>query len=303
MRYGIYLSFAAMLILAVSCKDKTKEPTKRAHSMHKDAPDSPPQPDVDPPAGVGPYVDAAFLIGHMLQAETISWPDVEAKYEVAKPYVELVDVQHKTSYAKEIPQGLAAIKAGESVEVNRHVVTKGLQHVTVFIIEGLLDKLITEAPKNAKKNSDEIKRAFAAIEPTFRRRDDTVYGGEPTLVPALERALKQLESAGSKPAMAGAAMELSTLLSKTYVLSVLFEMKGVEEFCGTKMPDPDKCAVKRTEAGIYYRIIKPAVAARDKEGDAAIEKMIHSEHAVPKYSRARELLAENLPFSAQDLTF
>lgn len=304
MRYEIYLAMVATFVLVLSCNGPTKEPIQRTEVVKPEAVDSSsPKPTVEAPSGLEPYAAATLSIGNLLNAEGISWPDVDAKYEIIKPRIESIDAEHKTSYGKEIPKALADMKAGESVEVNRHIVTKGLQHVTVLTIDGLLNKLITDELENARKTSASIKTVFAAIEPTFRRRDDTIYSGKPTLAPAAERSLAQLESAQSKPAMAGAAMEFSALVLKTYVLSVLYEMKGVEEFCGTKTPNPAQCAIKRTEAGIYYRIIQPKVTSRDQEANAKIEAMLHSQHAVPEYSSARDLLASTLPFTAQDLTF
>jgi hypothetical protein len=296
---------AAMLVLSSSCKGPAQEPTKPPEPVQRetavDASSQRPAPEA-PPILVQ-YADAVLSIGNLLQAQALSFPDIEEKYAVARPHIEGIDSLHQTSYAKEIPTALASIKAGESAEVNNHIVTKGLQHVTVLTIQGLLDKLIAADGEDAKKLIADIKTAYTAIEPTFKRRDETVYAGKPTLAPAAEAALAALESAQTKPALASAAMEFSTLLSKTYVLSILFEMKGIEEFCGSKTPDPAQCAVKRTEAGMYYRIMQPAVAKKDKKADAAIDKMIHSEHAVPKYASARDHLAKALTFTAKDLTF
>lgn len=311
MHYKTVFSMAVTLILTLSCKGPSKELPAPAESAQKGE-----NKPLDPATGednaerpgqqensVSSYAEAALSIGYLLSADTISWTDIESKYKMIQSHVEAVDNESKTSYGKEIPQALAEIKGGKSIEVNRHIVTKGLQHVTVLAIEQMLDQLISSELEATIKISENIKAAFSAIEPTFKRRDDTVYSGKPTLVPAAEAALGRLMAAESKPAIANAAMELSNLLSKTYVLSVLFEMKGVEEFCGAKATDTNQCAIKRVEAGIYYRIIKKAVASRDAAADAEIEKMINSEHGVPSYAATRDLLAKILPFNKEDLTF
>ena len=305
MRYKMYLS-PVILVLVLSCKGPTAESSRPAEPTKPAEPvqDSSNQISVKKPQqSLDPYAKAALSIGYLLKADAISWSEIDDKYKSVEQHIKSIDREYKTSYEKELPLALAEIKANKSVEVNRHVVTKGLQHVTVLTIGRLIDTLITGDLEHSKNVSKEIKNVFSAIEPTFKRRDDTIYGGKPTLLPETESTLAKLEAANSKPAIANVAMELSTLLSKTYVLSVLFEMKGVEEFCGTKTPDPDKCAVKRTEAGIYYRIIKEAVANRDKEADTKMEKMIGSEHGAPSYAKARDLLANVFPFTKEDLTF
>jgi hypothetical protein len=304
MRYGIYFSMAAMLILSSSCQGSPKEPSERPEPIKGETTEASSQrPSPDASSSLAQYADAVLSIGNLLKATLLSWPDIEEKYAVARTHIEEIDSLHLTSYAQEISKALAGIRAGESAEVNNHIVTKGLQHVTVLIIQGLLDKLVTADLEDAKGLSADIKTAYAAIEPTFKRRDDTVYAGNPTLAPAAEAALARLESAQSKTALASGVMEFSTLLSKTYALSILFEMKGVEEYCGSKAPNPAQCAVKRTEAAIYYRILQPAVAKKDKEAAAAIDKMIHSEHAVDRYTSVRDHLAKTLPFTIKDLTF
>lgn len=310
MRYQVILSLVAALVLAFACKEKQTEQSAPAEPATAPKPEDVKAPEISNEKGVAEassaleqYPDAPLAIGHLLQADTISWDQIKEKYEIAKPQVEAIDAKHNTTYAVEITEALDAIKAGESVDVNRHVVTKGLQHVTVLTITDLIDRLVTDDLKDAPKIAERIRKVFAAIEPTFERRDSTVYGGKATLVPAAQEALFRLAQAKTKAALASAAMEFSALLSKTYVLSVLFEMKGVEEFCSGTAPDPDKCAVKRTEAGIYYRIIRPSVAAADKEADAKIEAMIHSDKAIPKYETARDLLAKALKLDAKDLTF
>lgn len=292
------LVIATVLVFTVSCKGPTGEP-----SPSKAAEPAETTPPVEVPNRFEKYAGAALAIGHLLQADTPIWSEINAKYDVVKSQIAAIDLKHKTAYAKEIPGALNSIETGESIDINRHVVTKGLQHVTVLTISGLLDDLITADLESASPIAANIKTVFSAISPTFKRRDDTIYGGRPTLVPAAEQSLAEIESAKTKPALASAAMNFTTLLSKTYTLSVLFEMKGVEEFCGEATPDPKKCAIKRTEAGMYYRLIKQSVLGRDKEADSKIEKMISSKHGVPKYTAVRDLLANNLPFGVEDLTF
>ena len=299
------LVIATVLICTVSCKGPTGEP---ASSTMTPAPPKSAEPaKTTPPVEVSnrfeKYAEAVLGIGHLLQADTLAWPEIKAKYDVVKSQIAAIDLKNKTAYAKEIPLALNNIETGESIEINRHVVTKGLQHVSVLTISGLLDDLITADLESASPIAANIKIVFSAISPTFKRRDETIYGGTPTLVPAAEQSLAQIERAKTKPALASAAMNFTTVLSKTYTLSVLFEMKGVEKFCGEATPDPKECAIKRTEAGMYYRVIKQSVLSRDKEGDSKIEKMISSKHGVPKYTAVRDLLAQNLPFSVEDLTF
>ncbi len=308
-RLGAWLAavFASMtLVVSFGCKEReaTKvEPAPAAEAERSEkAPDPAPK-----PVGVATestaYADATGSIGNLIRQEPLDWGKIDLEYEVVRPLIARIDLANATTYASEIKGALDGIKKGERVDVNQHVVTKSLQHVSVLRLSELMDKAVTGKAEDAGDTVLEIRAMVKSIDFVFKRRDDTVYGKDPTLAPQAEAILNRMEAAKDRAAMAGVIMDFSTLLSKTYALSVLFEMKGVEEFCRGPNANPDKCEVKRTEARIYYRIIAKSVENKDPKAHTAMVKMIDSEHGVPSYEKARDLLSSTLPFTAEDLTF
>lgn len=297
----------AMTLLGFACCDDASRPPPANPGAKAPVADATNEPDTKPSprasTSYDDYAEAALAIGYLLRADTPAWHEISAKYEIARPRIEAVDKSNHTEYAKEIPKALGQIKAGKGADINTHIVTKGLQHVTVLTISNLLDGVIGEDTRTSSRAISRIKSVFAVIQPTLKRRDATVYNDVATLVPAAEQALARLQTAKNKPGLASAAMHLSKLLSKTYALSVLYEMKGVEEFCGEANKDPGKCAVKRTEAGMYYRIIESFIEARDKAAATEVENLIGGTRPGPKYATVRDLLARALPFTVEELSF
>lgn len=237
------------------------------------------------------FAEAEVAIERMRKEETADWAAIREQFEKCLPVVRRVDAEHSTSYVEEIGRALDKCAAGDKAGVNQQILAKGLQHVAALAIKSELDIAMGNgADADGAVGAVEYAAAlFEGIRPTFVRRDADFFGGAGTLEKAADEAVQHLrEAAGSgKGGILAARRELDDAITRTYALSVLYEIQGIEEL---RDKDLAKCEVKRVEALVFYRIIKPLVRKRDGKADEVICAMLEGDYA----AMSSQVIEENL---------
>ena len=142
--------------------------------------------------------------------------------------------------------------------------------------------------------SEDIAAYFEGIRPTFVRRDKDFFGGERTLEASADQALEHLNRAaeGRPGEIFAARRELEDAIARTYALSVLYEVEEIERLRAT---DRAACDVKRKEAEIFYRIVRPRVRRRDPKADGTIVAMLTGSYDAMSAKAIEESLKKGLP--------
>lgn len=213
---------------------------------------------VPEPAVVKQYVKAYLEIEKIRADKNPDWADANTQYKITLPVIKNVDAKYATDYVKEIRDALKKCAAGEKTEINGQIVAKGFQNVTVLAIRQELDLMATSEPADIKASAERIAAYFEGIRPTFVRRDKGFFEGEKILEAAADAAIEQL-SKSDKGNLLTASRELEDVIARTYALSLLYEMEGIEKL---RDSDLDTCDTKRAEAGMFYRVIQPRIVKR-----------------------------------------
>jgi len=108
-----------------------------------------------------------------------------------------------------------------------------------------------------------IKALFEGNRPTFIRRDKDYFNSVKTLEKQAQNALDKLPNLS-------AVKDFISAVNRTYALCVTYEIRGIEKLKNSNIP---KCKVKLKEAEVFYRIIKPEIAKKDRKTDQEIETM------------------------------
>ncbi|MHC4645534.1 MAG: hypothetical protein ACYTBJ_08525 [Planctomycetota bacterium] len=206
-------------------------------------------------AGIKAYAEAQVTIERLRKQTDPGWDAISSKYEITSKTVRQIDAAWGTVYDKQIRAVLKKCAAGEKVKVNQQILAKGLQHVTVLVVTGELDRMAESTQAERKVAAEHIAAYFEGIRPTLTRRDTDFFGRKKTLETSADTALGHLSEAGSAGLLA-ARREIEDVIARTYALSVLYEIMEIEK---ARDSDRDKCDVKRKEAEIFYRIIEPRV--------------------------------------------
>jgi hypothetical protein len=207
---------------------------------------------------VNQYVKAVQEIEKNRNGKSPDWTSITAQYELALPLIKQIDAKYATHYGDEIGNALKKCAANEKSQINGQVVGKGLQIVTVLSIRQELDLMSNLSSEQKTTSAQKIAAYFEVIRPTFVRRDKGFFEGKKTLEAAADTTLAQLSKA-DKGDLLTASRELEDTISRTYALSMLYELKEIE-----KLRDSDvaACDVKRVEASMFYKIIQSRIEKR-----------------------------------------
>lgn len=244
---------------------------------------------------VSAFADAQLQIERLRRAQKVDWQEIGVQIKKGMPVVEFVDREFGTQYRQEIVQGLEECKAQREVAVNQQVVAKGLQHVAVMGIDWAFDQInggLKETPADGVLMISEFARG---IMPTLERRDTDFFGGKKTLVGTALHVLDEIKQAGAandRVRMMAARRTFDDVVFRTYALSVAFEISQIETLRKT---EPDKCAVKRKEAEIFYRIIRQRIAKADIVVDQIIVSMLSGDFDKMNLNLFYALLKRGLP--------
>lgn len=211
------------------------------------------------------YVKAVQEIEKIRNGKTPDWAAINTQYELSLPVIKYIDAKCATHYAEELSNALKKCASGDKVEINGQIVGKGFQHVTVLAIRQELDLMEKASPADKKICADKIAAYFEVIRPTFIRRDKGFFGGKKTLEAGANAALEKLKA--DKGDLLMASRELEDVIARTYALSMLYELEEIQ-----KLRDSDvaTCDVKRVEASMFYRIIRPRIEKRSPKTNETI---------------------------------
>jgi hypothetical protein len=238
------LLYVAVLLLLVFVSNGCSESDKKQN--------------VPEPAVVEQYVKAYLEIEKIRADKNPNWADANTQYEITLPVVKNIDGKYATDYVKEIRDVLKKCAAGEKTKINGQIVAKGFQNVTVLAIRQELDLMATAEPADMKVSAERIAAYFEGLRPTFVRRDKGFFEGKKTLEATADAAIEQL-SKSDKGNLLTASRELEDVIARTYALSLLYEMEGIEKL---RDSDLDTCDIKRVEAVMFYRVIQPRIVKR-----------------------------------------
>jgi len=222
------------------------------------------------------------------------WAAIAERFERCAFLVREVDRRHSLRYEEAIRAALKHCAAGAQPRVHQQTLAKGLQHVAVLALQDELDAL---AAKDATLRAQAVARAAAiyqGIRPTFIRRDKDFFAGTPTLAAAADQALEALRQAAPSGAAAalGARRDLEDAITRTYALSLLYEVQGI-----AKLRDTDRaaCDVKKREAELFHAIIQPRLERRAPAADAALAAMLAADYPAWDPAAAEANIQQGLP--------
>lgn len=242
---------------------------------------------------VGAFAEAEIKIEHLRKQSEVDWAAIRRELDLTLPVVQFMDRHKALSYDAEMASAFAKCQRGERPKVHQQAIAKGLQHVAVLGIQHELS-LLSGADGAAKATGVKRIRALASgIRPTFVRRDKDYFDSQPTLAKGLDEALDGVRDAvQSKEPPLAATTALTDSITRTYALSVLYEIEQVEKL---RQKDLDACEVKRTEAVIFYRIIGESISKRQPRAHATILAMLQASPDQMNASMLKAELQKGLP--------
>jgi hypothetical protein len=240
-------------------------------------------------AVVKQYVNACLEIEKIRSEKSPDWAAIKAQYKITLPVVKSVDVKYATNYGKELPGAIDKCAAGDKAKVNGQVLAKGFQNVTILGMRQELDLMAAE-PNSIKASAERIAAYFEGIRPTFVRRDKGYFEGKKTLEAAADIALEQL-SKSDKSSLLTASRELEDVIARTYALSMLYEIKEIEEL---RDSDISTCDVKRVEASMFYRVIQERIEKRSPKTNETILNILNGSYGTVNSKETEKLLTAGL---------
>jgi hypothetical protein len=240
-------------------------------------------------AVVKQYVNACLEIEKIRADKSPNWADVNSQFEITLPIIKNIDAKHTLNYDGEIRDALKKCAAGEKNKINSQIIAKGLQHITVLAIRQELDLMAAES-NNIKSSAQRIAAYFEGIRPTFVRRDKGFFEGKKTLEADADAAISQL-SKSDKSSLLTASLQLENAILRTYALSVLYEMEEIEKF---RDSDLETCDVKRAEAGMFYRIIRPRIEKRSPRTNEILLNILNGSYGAINSSQVEKYLKAGL---------
>lgn len=225
-------------------------------------------------AVVKQYVNACLEIEKIRADKNPNWADANIQYELTLPVVKNIDAKYATGYDEEICDALKKCAAGEKIKINGQIIAKGFQNVTVLAIRQELDLMAAAKPAGIKAAAKRIAAYFESIRPTFVRRDKGFFEGKKTLEAAADASLEQLSKSDKKNLLT-ASRGLEDAIARTYALCVLYEVEEIEK---VRDSDIDTCDIKRVEAGLFYRIIRPRIEKRSSKTNEIILNILNGSY-------------------------
>ena len=224
------------------------------------------------------YADAQVQIERLRKGTdgSVGWPAVRKQLAIALDVVREIDKAANLDYAKGFVAALDKCAAGDRPDANQQLIAKGLQHVTVLAIRLELETMAQTSGAERQAAGQRVAALFEGIRPTFARRDKDFFPGRGALMPAADASLKQLMAAARYGGQTiGTGRELEDTICRTYALSVLYEIRQIENL---RHSDRAKCAVKRIEAQVFYRIIRERIVKHDARADETILAILGTDY-------------------------
>ncbi len=241
------------------------------------------------------FAQAVVTVERLRKQTPVNWDGIKNQLKKTQNMVKLVDARHSLTYEKDISSACRKCIAYNRPDVYQQIIAKGLQHIAILQMHYEFRQAAGAEVPQAEIHIQSGITLFEAIRATFQRRDASYFSGEPTLEKQADTALSTLKAAGP-PGLYAARKTLVPLIRRVFALSVLYELQEIERLRKT---DRKQCDVKRKEAEIFYRIIRPDVCRRSRSSDRIISAMLRVDydavHAARVAQELKKALRVNIP--------
>ncbi len=215
---------------------------------------------LSPPVQADPFMELVRL----RQIKPIDFTAMEALYSRhLTDYVAQTDQRHGLGLVGEIQRAFMEGKNGRNIYGNAQAIDKLIHYAHYLHFTDTLQAL--QSQPGAEAHWAELDKAKPVIQATVLTRSQWVGLNEEYQTRFIE-LLNEIKAGKAESFDA-----LRSLLTKVYLLSVLYELDGLSQARGQ---DADKTAEKVAEAGVYYRFIQPETARRDEAGQQIVSRQL-----------------------------
>ncbi len=226
----------------------------------------PKAPDTEPEA-----LDVVEAYGRFVEirrAEPIDFKALIELYETSlATYVRRAAGRYGIEIDRPIRPALEQGRAGRSIYANAQVAEKSIQRAFILTFTRSLDRL--EKSADRAESLSLIQEAAPVIRSTAERRSRWAGKGS-EYTDLFDAAMNKLTGAagqGRMEAVSEAKAQLDALVTKVLVLSVFYELDGLEKARGK---DADKTAEKQVEAKIYHMNLVEEHKERNNSGAGTV---------------------------------
>jgi hypothetical protein len=186
-------------------------------------------------------------------------------------YVRETDGRHGTDLDPIIRDALEKGRAGREIHAHSQIAEKSIQRAFILTFTRSLKQLQEDVEH--RKSLPRLLEAAPVLRSTAGRRSRWVgKGAEYTdLFDAAMEQLRQAAEAKKPEPLAEAGAQLGSLVTKVLVLSVFYELDGLEKSRGK---DASEAGEKREEARIYHLSLMTEHRSRDEEGAVTVSKQL-----------------------------
>ena len=202
-------------------------------------------------------------------------------------YVRETDGRYGTDLDPIIRDALQKGREGAEVHSHAQIAEKSIQRAFILTFTRSLKQL--QEGVEHRKSLPRLLEAAPVLRSTVGRRSRWVGKGAAytDLFDAAMEQLRQAAEGKNRESLAEADAQLGSLVSKVLVLSVFYEIDGLEKSRGK---DADKAGEKREEARIYHLSLMTEHRSRDEEGAATVSEQLADSIDQIDIDLVRELL-------------
>jgi hypothetical protein len=218
--------------------------------------------------GAGDVVEA---YGRFVQVRRARPVDFEALTQIYESdlvtYVREADGRYGTDLDPVIREALEKGRAGREIHAHAQIAEKSIQRSFILSFTRSLKQLQEDVPHH--ESLPRLLEAARVLRSAVERRSRWVGKGA-EYTDLFDAALEQLQRAAegkNRESLTEAGVQLFSLVTKVLVLSVFYELDGLEKARGK---DADEASEKREEARIYHLSLVTEHRSRDEEGAAAV---------------------------------
>ncbi len=213
-------------------------------------------------------------------------------------YVRETDDRYGTHLDPIIRDALEKGRTGRAIHAHAQIAEKSIQRAFILTFTRSLKQLREDAEH--RKSLPRLLEAAPVLRSTAGRRSRWVgKGAEYTeLFDAAMAQLRQAAERNDRESLAEAGAQLGSLVTKVLVLSVFYELEGLEKSRGK---DADKASEKREEARIYYLSLVTQHRSRDEEGAASVSEQLALSVGQIDVDLVRELMSNEFAGEIADV--
>ena len=186
-------------------------------------------------------------------------------------YVRETDGRYGTHLDAIVRDALEKGSAGREIHAHAQIAEKSVQRAFILTFTRSLQQLREDVEH--RNSLLLLLEAAPVLRATAGRRSQWVGKGAEyaDLFDAAMEQLRQAAEAKNRESLAEAGAELASLVTKVLVLSVFYELDGLEKSRGK---DAEDAGEKREEARIYHLSLVTEHRARDEEGAASVSEQL-----------------------------